>query len=186
MGRRAKGIHRSRPGTRTAVVKRWCKRCEEETYFSRRVRPDGRLQHDCKQCKQRRDKARHTPTRNSWRGMVTRCNNPNAWNYRYYGGRGISVCERWLDFEAFAKDMGERPEGLTLDRMDPEGNYACGKCSECVAGGVSPGGNCRWATWSEQQENKRRPDENASQFLHNWQHNVNESREKGLRERNPA
>lgn len=74
--------------------------------------------------------------------MIQRCANPNAHAYDRYGGRGIKVCARWLDsFEAFRADMGERPKGRTLDRFpDPDGNY-------------EPG-NCRWATWSEQQKNK--------------------------------
>ena len=74
--------------------------------------------------------------------MKTRCNNPKHRRYSDYGGRGIKVCERWMDFNNFLADMGERPEGLTLDRIDPNGNY-------------EPG-NCRWATDSVQQTNKRK------------------------------
>lgn len=76
-----------------------------------------------------------------WQGMKTRCSNPNASNYKYYGGRGIKVCERWEKFENFLEDMGERPEELTLDRIDNNGDY-------------EPS-NCRWATSYEQYHNKK-------------------------------
>lgn len=83
-----------------------------------------------------------TPTWRSWSCMLTRCRNPCASDYQRYGGRGITVCDRWRSFENFFTDMGERPEGKTLDRINNNGNY-------------EPG-NCRWATPSEQSQNKRK------------------------------
>lgn len=82
-------------------------------------------------------------TYNSWRGMRERCTNPNHIAYPYYGGRGITVCNRWLfSFDNFLNDMGPKPKKTSLDRIDSEGNY-------------EPG-NCRWATSTTQGRNTRR------------------------------
>jgi len=82
------------------------------------------------------------PLYHTWEAMRQRCNDPNAANYKNYGGRGISVCKRWNDFRKFIEDMGERPQGMTLDRINNDGNY-------------TPK-NCKWSTISEQNKNQRR------------------------------
>ena len=83
-----------------------------------------------------------------WADMLQRCNNPKQESYEGYGARGISVCKAWHEFSSFYADMGERPEGKTLDRIDNEGNY-------------EPS-NCRWSTGSEQAFNQRIRRDNSS------------------------
>ena len=95
-----------------------------------------------------------TPEHNSWKSMLSRCTNPNDHTYPRYGGRGITVCERWLDFRRFLEDMGERPSlDYSLERKDNNGGYWCGHCEECLRLGRPA--NCKWATSAEQQRNLR-------------------------------
>ncbi len=97
-------------------------------------------------------------TRNSWRAMRSRCNDPKNVSFHGYGAKGIKVCERWSSFDNFLADMGLRPAGTTIDRIDGDGNY-------------EPG-NCRWATRPEQNKNRRykRPIEfrGRSQSMNAW------------------
>lgn len=82
-----------------------------------------------------------SPSYITWQNMLNRCRNPKVKSFLDYGAAGISVCERWHNFHNFYLDMGQRPEGKSLDRIDPFGNY-------------EPA-NCKWSTRSEQARNTR-------------------------------
>jgi len=87
---------------------------------------------------------RRTSEYTTWKSMRQRCTNPKEQGYRYYGARGISICERWGSFKNFLADMGRRPgPGYSIDRIDNDGNYEAE--------------NCRWATQTEQRRNSRTP-----------------------------
>lgn len=90
----------------------------------------------------------HRPEHMVWSRMLARCNNPNDCNFEYYGGKGIRVCERWLSFENFFADMGERPKGVGVN-----GRAVWSIERKNVLGDYEPG-NCHWATTKEQNNNK--------------------------------
>lgn len=123
--------------------------CGTEIYLYGASMVTGRTQScGCLQLERIRESgARHrkhglfgTATWGTWVSMVNRCRNPKYASYRAYGQVGITVCDRWLDIKNFYEDMGPRPPGTTLDRIDNDGNY-------------EPG-NCRWATAKVQTRNR--------------------------------
>lgn len=83
-----------------------------------------------------------SPEYRIWRAMKNRCEREKNDNFKWYGARGIKVCDRWQSFESFYADMGVKPQGLTIDRVDNSKGY-------------EPG-NCVWATWKQQANNRRK------------------------------
>ena len=84
-----------------------------------------------------------SPEYRAWSAMLDRCSNPKNKSFHNYGGRGIKVSRRWRTFENFYADLGPRPPGLTLERLNNERGY--------------DKQNCKWATWTEQGRNRRKP-----------------------------
>jgi hypothetical protein len=127
--------------SRPRVVQR-CGRCGLEREHYTFVDRSGaqRINGACVECRLAHART-ESPEHASWRAMLARCREPRHRAFHNYGGRGITVCERWFAFDAFLEDMGARPAGSSLDRIDNDGNY-------------EPG-NCRWATRAEQRRNQR-------------------------------
>jgi hypothetical protein len=89
---------------------------------------------------------------NTWRSMFKRCRDKNHPNYKNYGGRGIKICKRWQKFESFIADMGKKPDGCVIDRINFNGDY-------------EPN-NCRWATHVQSAANRRKAAKHDVSFLH--------------------
>lgn len=105
------------------------------------IRSCGCFHDECSAVANRTHGKRKAKVYSVWGAMLARCRNPNNKRFKDYGGRGIKICESWLHFENFLADMGEPPEGGTLDRIDGNGNYAPG--------------NCTWSTHTQQARNRR-------------------------------
>lgn len=116
--------------------------CGKMTYMiGTRMRKGRSISCGC--ARKKPDAISHHPLYEAWQGMKQRCYNPNHHKFANYGGRGITVCERWKDsFQNFLHDMGERPVGTTLDRRENDGNY-------------EPS-NCRWLDHKGQANNRRK------------------------------
>ncbi len=109
-----------------------CKECAIKRFHDKYINPPDKP-----------FKYRGNPTNNTWRAMIQRCTNPKNNRYEFYGARGVKVCDRWLEsFKNFLDDMGERPEGLQLDRINTNDHYY----KE----------NCRWVTPLVNSHNRRR------------------------------
>lgn len=128
----------------TSTPTRVCKKCKRvlpytSDFFCRDKNFKNGLRARCKDCNAA-DRA--VSLKGTWKGMIARCHEPRSSSYRNYGAKGIQVCDEWRkSYDAFVRDMGERPKGCTLDRIDPAKDY-------------TPE-NCRWADLKTQGENRR-------------------------------
>jgi hypothetical protein len=139
-------LHRAGDG----LPVRWLSRCDcgiEKVVAGSKLRSGntqscGCLQQEMRILRNTRHGLSRTRTHNIWLAMRRRCSRPDQPNYKWYGGRGIRVCDRWQSFANFLADMGECPEGYELDRINGDGNY-------------EPG-NCRWVTHKQNCAKGRR------------------------------
>ena len=119
-----------------------CSDCGKQTFERKAKRIEKALDTPCRCHSPRYQDGKRTPTYITWLSMKERCSSPFHKNFNHYGGRGITVCPEWINsFRQFVLDMGERPEGTTIDRIDNNEGYNLD--------------NCRWATPKEQRENQR-------------------------------